>query len=70
MTHYPNHCIHRAGPLCPDCQRDADEDPDAWTTHGNHPAGLAQFAADQRERAEWIAQQPDDTPRDDSEIPF
>jgi hypothetical protein len=49
---YPPPCVHGDGTgLCPGCRADHDEDPAAWLEFGDHPAGIARWAAEQEQIA-------------------
>ena len=65
----PTPCIHGDGQtLCPDCQREYDEDPTAWEEWGHHPRGIANAKAlddEMREEAVRLAALPFvETPED------
>lgn len=38
-------CIHATEGLCPACREEYDADPCAYEEYGEHPAGLARWAA-------------------------
>lgn len=65
-------CIHAASGLCPECQADYDEDPDAWIEFGPHPEGIARWKAEEAIQAEWERQNPapTETQPPDPVIPF
>lgn len=42
-------CIHAPGGLCPDCQADYEEDPEAWLEFGEHQAGIERWRKLQEE---------------------
>ena len=73
MTHHPDTCVHQPRGLCPECQRDADEDPEAWTEFGRHPDGIRRARELEEEmRVEAERQRAEDSlpARDDSDIPY
>lgn len=61
-------CIHAVSGLCVACLEEFAEDPMAFAEFGNHPAGIANFAALQAEIAEM--QDGPGVVVDKSEIPF
>lgn len=67
---YPTPCIHGDGRnLCPDCRHDQEADPAAWEEYGEHPAGIAAWAALRQEAFEAVKEKIASTP-DHSNIPF
>jgi hypothetical protein len=65
-------CVHADQGLCPACQAEYEEDPQAWIEFGDHPAGLARWkpVQDAMDReAEDLARDGLLPPSDDT-IPF
>lgn len=67
-----DHCIHQERGLCPACQADYDQDPQAFEEYGDHPAGLERW---NRELQDILADMDQQGHRDlerqlDDEFPF
>lgn len=49
---FPPTCVHTERGLCEACQREYDEDPQAWIEYGQHPEGIVKWEQLKREMAE------------------
>lgn len=66
-------CIHMPEPgegLCPDCEEEYAEDPEAWHEFGSHSAGMARWAELEADLANRHEADPLDVGFTDSDIPF